>query len=112
MIIKKDEAKEKVNNKTCTVWEYAFPSKQLGFATVKINGRYPDSGRVVNEECDELYYVLSGKGIIHHETGDYEIKEGDAFFFEKGKWYWVEGELHIAVPTSPTWFLEQHKHVD
>lgn len=113
MLIKKQDSTKKENSKSCTVWEYNFPNEDLGFATCKINGRYPNSGKAMNTECDEIYYVISGRGTIHHETGNFEIEEGDAFYFEKGKWYWVEGEdLLVALPTAPKWSLEQYEFID
>ena len=62
------------------MWEYGFTSKHLGFATALIHGRYPDNGKVVNTKCEEIYFVLSGKGIIHNDQGDFEIKKDDSFF--------------------------------
>jgi len=112
MLIKKQDSIKKENSENCTVWEYDFPNESLGLATCRINGRYPAMGKAVNMKCDEIYYVISGKGVIHHESGDFEIKKGDAFYFEKDKWYWVEGEeLIVVVPTAPKWFFEQYKYI-
>jgi mannose-6-phosphate isomerase-like protein (cupin superfamily) len=113
MLIKKEESQEKKNSDSCTIFEYDFPSKKLGIATAKMNGRYPEKGRAMNTACDEVYYVISGEAVIHHQTGDFKIKAGDAFYFEKGKWYWVEAKnLFLALPTAPAWFFEQYKHID
>jgi len=76
MLIKKEETKAKANSKSCTVWEYPFPSKDFGFATAEINGRYPDEGAVVNEMCHEIYYVLGGQGKIYCEGKECYVKEG------------------------------------
>lgn len=113
MLIKKEDAREKKNSEGCTVWEYDFPSKKLGIATAKLNGRYPEKGKAMNTECEEVYYVISGTAKVHTEDGDFDIKEGDAFFFEKNKWYWVEANnLFISLPTAPTWFFEQYKQIE
>jgi len=113
MLIKKEDIEKKQNYDSCIVWQYETNNKNLSFATSKINGRYPEKGKSLNKECNMLYFVIFGKGIIHHESGDFEIKEGDAFFFEKGKFYWVEGEnLFISISTSPSWFLEQYIQLD
>jgi len=112
MLIKKEEIEKKQNSESCMVWQYETNNKKLGFATSKINGGYPEKGKAVNKKCDMLYFVISGEGIIHHESGDFEIKEGDAFFFQKNKSYWVEGRnLFISISTSPAWFLEQYKQI-
>lgn len=110
MLIKANEAIKKENTSSCIVWEYNFPIKELWFATALINWRYPNTGKAVNHECDELYYIISGNGIIHDESGDYPVHQWDCFLFEKQKWYRVEGtKLNIALPTSPAWFLSQYK---
>jgi mannose-6-phosphate isomerase-like protein (cupin superfamily) len=113
MQIKKQDAEKKVNSESCTVWEYEFPSKLMSFATALINGRYPDKGMVSNIDCEEIYYVISGTGIVHSEKGDFTLAEGDIYFFEKAEKYWVEGkDLLIALVNAPPWNLEQHKSFD
>ncbi len=113
MLVKKDKAIKIQNSKDCTVWEYRVPSENLSFATTLINGRYPDKKRVTNLECEEIYYVISGSGIIHSDKGDFNIEEGDFYFFEKGEKYWVEGKkLFLALVNVPRWSLEQHKIID
>jgi len=112
MFIKNVDARKKENAPSCTVWEYDFPSKELWFAIVDINGRFPESGKAVNHQCDEIYYIIEGEWTIHQETGDYIIKQWDAFFFEKGKRYRVEGNnLKINVSTTPARFLQQYENI-
>jgi len=113
MLVKKSEAKKFENSKDCTVWEYDFPSNGFSHATAIINGRYPDHGRVANLECEETYFVISGYGIIHSEKGDFEIREGDLYFFEKGEVYWVEGNnLFLVVVNAPKWTPKQHASIN
>lgn len=113
MLIKKDQAEKKSNSDACTVWEYEYPSQLFSFAIAEINGRYPDEKRCANLECEETYYVISGKGVVHSEKGDYEIEQGDLYFFEKGEKYWVEGEnLKVVLVNAPKWTLDQHKQVE
>ena len=113
MLIKKSESKKHENSKDCTVWEYEYPSELFSFATALINGRYPEEKRVTNLECEETYYVISGSGTVHSEKGDFEINEGDLYFFEKGEVYWVEGNnLFLALVNAPKWTPEQHAIVE
>ncbi len=113
MIIKKENSIKKQNSQSCTVWTYDFLSNKIDFATAKINGRYPEKGKALNTECDMIYYVISGKGTVYNALGEFELKQGDAFFFEKNKWYWVEGQdLFIAIPSAPAWTLDQYKEID
>lgn len=113
MLIKKSESKKVQNSPDCTVWEYDFPSKDFSYATALIDGRYPEKKRVTNLACEEIYFVISGFGIVHSEKGDFEIRERDLYFFEKGEIYWIEGnKLLLALVNAPKWTPEQHKVVD
>ena len=113
MLIKKSDSKKIENSADCVVHEYAYPSELFSFATALINGRYPDEKRVTNLDCEEIYYVLSGSGIVHSEFDDSEIEEGDLYFFKKGEKYWVEGKnLLLVLVNAPKWTPEQHKTVD
>ena len=112
MLIKKEQAEKKINWDSCVVWEYPFPSKDLWIAVVKMDGRYPESGKIVNTECDMIYYVISWTWTVHHETGDFDIGKWDSFFFEKNKWYWLDSKnLEILLPTAPTRYFEQYKNI-
>lgn len=112
MRIRKDETQEFQNGESCVVRVYDFAFEGLGLATAEIDGRYPDEGRMVNDACDEVYFVQSGSGMVHHASGDHPLEEGDLFFFEKGKPYWVEGKiLSLVVCTAPPWYPEQHRQL-
>ena len=113
MLIKKSQAKKFENTADCTVWEYDFPTADVSHAIAKINGRYPAEKRVKNLDCAEIYYVISGSGVIHSEKGDFELNEGDGYYFEKGEKYWVEGtHLTLALVNAPKWTPEQHVAVE
>ncbi len=113
MLVKKESAIEKHVATGCVVREYACPSTLMSFATAFIDGRYPDEKRTTNSECEEIYYVVSGSGIIHSEKGDFELSEGDMYFLEKGEVYWTEGKrMSVVLVNAPGWFFEQCKNVD
>jgi len=111
MLIKKDQSEKHENSPECSVWEYPFPSKLMSFATAKITGRYPEKGKCTNTECEETYFVIEGKGTIHSEKGNFEISEGDVYYFEKGEKYWVEGNLHLTLTNAPPFDPKQHKYL-
>ena len=113
MLVKKSKSQKFENSKDCIIWEYAYPSDFFSFATALIKGRYPEEKRVTNLDSEEIYYVLSGSGIVHSEKGDFELEEGDLYFFEKGETYWVKGNnLKLVLVNAPKWTPEQHKIVD
>ena len=100
------------NSPNCIVHKYDFSSDLLGLITAEIDGRYPEDGMVLNEISDETYFVLSGSCKVHNETGDYELVEGDLFYFAKRMWYWIESEkVEVVVCTAPPWTEEQHRHI-
>jgi mannose-6-phosphate isomerase-like protein (cupin superfamily) len=110
MLVKKKNRKKIQNSPQCIVWEYDFPSSLSSFATAKIDGRYPEAGRVANLACEEIYYVLSGTGTVHSEHGTFKIKEGDLYFFKKKEKYWVMGkQLFLVLVNAPKFTPEQHK---
>ena len=113
MLIKKNESIKFENSPDCTVKEYQFKSNLFSFATAFIDGRYPEKGQVTNLECEEIYYVISGSGIVHSEKGDFKLEEGDVYFFEKAEKYWVEGtKFFLALVNAPPFNPNQHKELD
>ncbi len=112
MLVKKEQRKEKQIAKEGTVWEYDLPSKIIGFALSKLNGRVPDSGWMRNKVCNEIYYVISGSGILFIEDKKYELKEGNVFLIEPGKkFYVIARNLQLVLPTAPAWYPEQWENI-
>jgi len=113
MLVKKADAKQISNSDKCTVWEYDTQTENFNVATAFIDERFPDEKRVVNLELEEIYYVCSGSAVIHSEKGDFEIKAGDVYRFEKGEKFWLDAnKLSLVIACSPAFDSEQHKIVD
>ena len=113
MLIKKSEAKEYKNSSTCTAWEHDHPSENIGYATVSINGRYPETKRAQNLESEEIVFVISGSGTIHSDEGDFELEQGDSYYIEKGEKYYFEGDnLVLGIVNAPRWSKEQYRIVE
>ena len=67
----------------------------------------------MNTDCDMIYFVLEGTGVIHTEDGDFELKQEDAYFINKNKWYWIEGNnIKLILQSAPNWTFEQYKQMD
>ncbi len=112
MLLTKKLATKVSNSEKCIVHEYRIESDLISFCTAIINGRYPDSGRVSNSECEEIYFVTGGTGTIHSEFGDFNIAQGDLYHYKKGEKYWVEGDnLQLVLVNSPKWSPEQHQEL-
>lgn len=113
-MIKESEANKVQNSEDCTVLEYeGLPTEKFSYAIAEIDGRYPDEKKVTNLECEEIYHVLEGEGVIHSEKGNFELEKGDLYFFEKGEEYWVQGDnLELVLVNAPKWTPDQHEIVE
>jgi len=98
------------------VLEYPFENENLSLDVVTLNGRYPRKGRAVNEQCDIIYYVLSGQGNVYVEGEDSDnsgLTIASAFMILKGRNYHVEGnKFRFLIASAPAWNPEQHRFVD
>ncbi|NOQ55997.1 MAG: hypothetical protein GQ477_04300 [Nanohaloarchaea archaeon] len=113
MLVKKEKRTEKKIADGCIVWEYPLGNESLDFALTKIDGRFPESGKTMNKVCQELYYIISGKGTIYIDEKEIGLNEGDLFLIEPLKKYHVIDEnLIMALPTSPAWYPEQQELFD
>jgi mannose-6-phosphate isomerase-like protein (cupin superfamily) len=101
--------------------ETGMPTKSLCVGIVEIDsGAHSPSHR---HNCEEIYYVLSGKGYILTNDGRYEFKEGDAILnrenvfhsvYNKGKEklrLLVVGGI-MFVPLWPEWPTETPYEID
>ena len=89
--VKKSQAKAYKNSDKCVAYEYFIGDKDINGAVIEIEGRYPDKGRVTNEVCKEIGYVISGSGYVVVEGQKAEFEEGDLFFIEPGEKYFFHG---------------------
>lgn len=113
MLIKKEQAIKKQNSDKCIVFEYEYSSNDSSFAIAEICGRYPERGKSMNLECEQAYYVVSGSGTIYSEKGEFELNEGDLYYFKKEETYYVIGNnLRVCIINSPKWNFKQYKSID
>lgn len=108
-IIKKDQTREFKNSDVCIAIEYPMDDKDINGAVIELDGRYPDTGRVVNEKCKELVYVIEGAGTLTVEGEEIQLAEGDLAMIEPNEKYFFEGKLKLFTPCTPAWYPEQHK---
>lgn len=111
MIIRAEQTTQKKPYAGCTIYEYNSPSVVLTIARARIVTRYPEKGRAVNTQCEEVYYVLEGTGTIQIDNEISSIKQGDVCVIQIGKPYLVKGDLTLLIATSPPWSPEQHQNV-
>ncbi|MFA6527320.1 MAG: hypothetical protein WCT20_02760 [Candidatus Babeliales bacterium] len=112
--IKLNQTHIKNNSATCQVNEYPFNEPTLGIARSTINGRYPTNAgkKVINTECDLIYYVLDGSGKVETGGETFTLEKDDALFLACNKSYWVEGKgLDVLVISAPEWTIKQYEEV-
>ncbi len=108
----KHQATEHSNAASCKVTEYHLNDPMLDCAVAKISGRYPETRRVVNLECNELAYVFQGEGKVIVNHTEYKLSAGDAVLIEAGEKYYWEGNMQLFISCRPAWNQEQHQLVD
>lgn len=111
-VIHQDETEKVQNSKNCLVYEYPSDDKDINGAFVKLTGREPDDGRVVNLVCKELAYVINGSGIIVIEDKETKLKAGDLVLIEPGEKFFWNGNMELFLPCAPAWYPEQYKKVE
>lgn len=62
-VIPKEQAKEYTNG-NCFGFEFDLGTKNLDGAITNVRGRFPESGRAVNEACKEMAFIIEGNGQI------------------------------------------------
>lgn len=111
VVKKKNVVKNKIG-KHCTAFEYSLGDKDINGAIAELSGRYPQEGRVVNNECKELVYILRGKVDLHIENKIVELEQGDEILIMPGEKYFWDGEAKLFMCCNPAWYPEQHEEVE
>lgn len=110
--VSKNQTKTVRNGVACTVTEYALGHELMDMALATISGRYPETKRVANQQCDELAHVLEGDGNIVVEGKIYPLSAGDTIIIEAGEKYYWEGQMKLVLSCRPAWHLAQHVSVE
>jgi mannose-6-phosphate isomerase-like protein (cupin superfamily) len=111
-IIHENQTEKFKNSDTCIATEYPLGDKDINVAFVEVSERYPAKGRVTNEKCKELAYIMEGSGKIVVEGKEIELNEKDLILLEPGESYYWEGNMKMLVSCAPAWHPEQHKEVE
>lgn len=109
--VSKNQTNKHKNSEACLAVEYPLGDKDINVAVIKLNGRYPDEGRVVNLRCKETAFIIKGSGKLFVEDKETEVSKGDVVLIEPGERYCWEGKMEMLVPCAPAWYPEQHKQV-
>lgn len=111
-IAKKAQTKKVRVGDTMTAFEYPRLDSRLHGSVVELTGRYPQQGRVMNEQCAELAYVIEGSGTLVVEGEKVPFAAGDQLFIAPGERYYWEATATLFLPCAPAWYSEQHKDIE
>jgi len=110
--VKKSQAIVIKNSDACMAVEYPMDEKALNGSVVVVKGRYPETGRIINEKCKEMAYVITGDGRVVVEGKEIILGEEDLIMLEPGERYHWEGNMKMFIFCSPAWYPGQYKAVD
>ncbi len=110
-IIKRSESEVFKNGDTCEVNEYPFNDPNINIGTAKLDGRFPNSGYLVNETVKEYVYVVNGSGKIITESQTIEFNVGDVVYIPAGEPYYWNAHCFLVMPCQPAWYPEQSKNI-
>jgi mannose-6-phosphate isomerase-like protein (cupin superfamily) len=99
------------NSKNCSVLEYAMNENEISGARIQLNGRYPDTGWIVNLQCKELAYIIQGSGKLVVEGKEVLLSEGAMAFIPPNEKYFWEGVMTLFITTTPAFTMEQHQQI-
>lgn len=97
--------------KTHISYEYDFDNKDINYALVKIKGRYPTEGYLINKISTECNQILKGKAIVWVDGKIYHVKKNDVIIITPSEKYYWKGNVLVNAPCSPPWTLEQSANV-
>lgn len=111
-VVKKSQAKRFKNSDVCIAYEYPLSDEDINGTVIEIAGRYPDNGRVMNEVCKELAFVLSGTVTLNVEGRVVKLEKGDEVLIETHEKYYWDGKCKLFVASVPAWNPKQHRKVN
>jgi mannose-6-phosphate isomerase-like protein (cupin superfamily) len=108
-ICKKNETKIFKNGNNCIAIEYPLGGEDMNGAVIKLDGRYPDKGCLINTQCKEMVYIMKGDGKIFIDGKEIILHVGDLIMIDPmNKYYW-EGNMEMFVSCTPAWTPEQRE---
>lgn len=85
-------------------------SKDIGLSYQVLDGRGPKSGRYLNKECHEIFFVIKGSADFFVGNEKYEVHEKDVVVVEPSTPFHIETtSLTYITITRPDWYEEQYE---
>lgn len=101
----------KIDTTEGTIWDYEI-NKEVGVSYQELHMRGPKSGRYLNKECHEVYFIIKGSATFSVGDEQYEVREKDMVVVEPNIAHHIEtSNLVYITITRPDWFEEQSELV-
>ena len=111
IVSKADTAQPFENSPVCKGISYGGTGDDIDGALINVNGRYPDSGFLVNEVSKELVYITAGTGRLLSREDKKSFGAGDVIFIDNREEFAWEGAFEGFFATTPRFDPAQHKEV-
>ena len=94
-----------------TIWKYLV-NKEVGISYQTLATSSPESGRHLNKEVHEIYFIIQGTATFTVGDDEYEVGERDIVVVEPMASHSIKTQgLTFVTITRPDWFFEQYEHV-
>ena len=111
-ISKATDASPFENSPVCTGVSYGGTGHHIDGAVITVRGRYPKSGYAINDICQELVYVISGKGTLLSETESMTFEAGDVVHIAANEPFAWDSNFVGFFATTPTFNPSQYRLTD
>ncbi|HEX7963332.1 MAG TPA: hypothetical protein VF466_01950 [Candidatus Saccharimonadales bacterium] len=111
-IVRADDANKIAEHGVSLFSEYDLPFSTFAVGVSEINGRYPQAGFDVDDDVEQVWYVVEGSARITLGEDQTEIGTGDMLLVARGTPYIIDGTVKLVVASGPPWHAEQHRHIE
>lgn len=100
MHVAKVDAQSRKVDSAMTILNYFSPtaSSKVSLVAAELNGEHSLRR---NNDCDQIYYVLGGKGIIDVDNDESPLQKGDAVLILAGQTHRIVGNLELLIVNGP-----------
>lgn len=101
----------KIDLGTKIIYKYPTPTKELDFSMMLIKGRHPETGFLLEHDCQFFIYVTKGQGKVVTDSDTIEVTVGDIVFVPKETKFAMEGDFEYLTAGTPAFYPEQAEEV-
>lgn len=101
----------KISTTEGTIWDYLI-NKEVGVSYQELHMRGPQTGRYLNKECHEIYFILEGTATFYVGDDTHQVAAKDIVVVEPNTAHYIETtSLRYVTITRPDWYEAQYEQV-